>query len=65
MRVKKHSGARAVNREFNYNFGSNLGLMGSGWGSNGRDAPIGFIWAEFQLERSHSEAFRDQNYALA
>ena len=32
--------ARAVDREFNYNFGSNLGLFGSGRGSNGRGAPV-------------------------
>ena len=53
--------ARAVDREFNYNFGSNLGLLGSGGGSNGRGAPVGFIWAEFQLKRSHGDLFRDQN----
>ena len=33
--------ARAVDREFNYNFGSDLGLLGSGRGSNGRGAPVG------------------------
>ena len=37
--------------EFNYNFGSNLGLFGSGSGVNGRGAPVGFIWAEFQLKQ--------------
>ena len=42
-------------------FGSNLGRLGSGRGSNGRDAPIGFIWADFQLKRSHGDPFRDQN----
>ena len=54
--------ARAVDREFNYKFGSHLGLLGSGRGSNGRGAPIGFIWAEFQLKRSHCDPFRDQNH---
>ena len=53
--------ARAVDREFNYNFGSNLGLFGSGRGSNGRGAPVGFIWAEFQLKRSHGDPFHAQN----
>ena len=48
-------------REFNYKFGSNLGRLGSGRGSNGRGAPVGFIWAEFQLKRSHGDPFRDQN----
>ena len=51
----------AVDREFNYNVGSNRGLFGSGGGLNGRGAPIGFIWAEFQLKRSHGDLFRDQN----
>ena len=54
--------ARAVDQEFNYNVGSNLGLFGSGRGSNGRGAPVGFIWAEFQLERSHDDLLRDQNH---
>ena len=52
---------RVVDREFNYNFGSNLGLFGSGRGSNGRGAPVGFIWADFQLKRSHGDPLRDQN----
>ena len=56
--------ASAVDREFNYNFGSNLGLLGSGRGSNGRGAPVGFIWAEFQLKRSHGDPLRDQNRAF-
>ena len=53
--------ARAVDQEFNYNFGSNLSLFGSGRGSNGRGAPVGFIWTDFQLKRSHGDPFRDQN----
>ena len=53
--------ARAVDREFNYNVGSNLGLFGSGRGSDRRGAPVGFIWADFQLKRSHGDPFRDQN----
>ena len=56
--------ARAVDREFNYNFGSNLGRFGSGRGSNGRGAPVGFIWAEFQLKRSHGDPFHAQNNCL-
>ena len=56
--------ARAVDREFNDNFGSNLGLWGSGRGFNGRGAPVGFIWAEFQLKRSHGELFRAPNHGL-
>ena len=52
--------ARAVDREFNYNFGSKLGILGSGRGLNGRGAPIGLIWAEFQLKQSHGDPFRDQ-----
>ena len=50
---------RAVDREFNYNCASNLGLWGSRRGSNGRGAPVGFILAEFQLKRSHGDLFRD------
>ena len=41
--------ARVVDREFNYNFGSNLGLFGSGREFTGRGAPVGFIWTDFQL----------------
>ena len=36
-----------------------LGLFGSGRGSNGRGAPVGFIWAELQLKRSHDNPSRD------
>ena len=43
------------------NFGSNLGLFGSGRGSNGRGAPVGFIWTNFQLKRSHGDPFHAQN----
>ena len=50
-----------MNQEFNYNFGSNLGLFGSGRGFNGRGTHVGFIWAEFQLKRSHVDLSRDQN----
>ena len=56
--------ARAVDREFNYNFGSNLGLFGVGRGVNRRGAPAGFIWTEFQLERSHGDPFHARNSRL-
>ena len=56
--------ARAVDREFNYNFGSNLGLLGSRRGSNRRGAPVGFIWADFRLKRSHGDPFRDQHHVF-
>ena len=56
--------AQAVDREFNYNFSSNLGLLGSGGGLNRRAAPVGFIWAEFQLKWSHGDPFRDQNHVF-
>ena len=46
--------------EVNSNFGSNLGRFGSGRGSNGRGAPVGFIWADVQLKRSHGDPSRDQ-----
>ena len=36
-------------------------VLGSGRGLNGRGAPIGSIWAEFQLKRSHGDPIRDQN----
>ena len=48
--------------EVNSNFGSNLGRFGSGRDSNGRGASVGFIWAEFQLKRSHDDPLRDQNH---
>ena len=51
-------------REWNYKFGSNFGLFGSGRGFNRRSAPIGSIWAEFQLKWSHGDPFRDPNHAL-
>ena len=38
-----------------------LARVGSGRGSNGRGAPVGFIWADFQLKRSHGNPFRDHN----
>ena len=56
--------AGAVDREFNYDFGSELGLFGSGMGVNGRGAPVGSIWAEFQLKRSHGDPFRNPNHVL-
>ena len=62
--VNNIAAARAVEREFNYNFGSDLGLFGSGSGSNGRGAPVGFIWTDFQLKRSHGDPFRDHNRAF-
>ena len=53
-----------MDREFNYNVSSSLGLLGSGRGLNRRGAPIGYIWAEFQLKRSHGDPFRDQNHVF-
>ena len=50
--------------EFNYKCGSNRGLLGSGRGLNGSSAPVGLIWAEFQLKRSHGDPFREQNHVL-
>ena len=50
--------------EVNCNFGSNLGRFGSGRGFNRRGAPVGFIWAEFQLKRSHGDPFHAQNNRL-
>ena len=50
--------------EVNSNFGSNLRRFGSGRGFNGRGAPVGFVWAEFQLKRSHGDPFRAQNNRL-
>ena len=55
---------REVDREFKYNFGSNLGLFGSGRGSNGRGAPVGFVWAEFQLKRSHGLVLTNDDLVL-
>ena len=56
--------ARAVDREFNYNFGSNLGLFGCGRGLNGRGAPAGSVWAEFQLKWSRGAPFHAQTFFL-
>ena len=50
--------------EFNSNFGSNLGLFGSGRGFNGRGAPVGFICTDFQLRRSHGDPFHASNSRL-
>ena len=57
----KIAAARAVHREFNYNFGSNLGLFGSRRGSSRRGAPVGLIWAQFQLKQSHGDPFHAQS----
>ena len=38
-----------------------MAVLGSGRGFNGRGAPVGFIWAEFQLKRSHGGPFHAQN----
>ena len=38
-----------------------MAVLGSGRGLNGRGAPVGSIWAEFQLKRSHGDPFRDRN----
>ena len=48
----------------NCNFGSIFGRFGSGRGFNRRGAPIGFVWAEFQLKRSHGDPFHAQNNRL-
>ena len=56
--------ARAVDQEFNYIIGSNLGLLGSARDSKGRGAPIGSIYAKFQPKRSHDDPFRGQNHDL-
>ena len=48
-------------RPRNLYFGSNMAVLGSGRGLNGRGAPIGSIWAEFQLKRSYGDPFRAQN----
>ena len=49
----------------NLDFGSNLGVLGSGRGSKRRGAPIGSIATEFELKRSHGDPFRDQNHDSA
>ena len=64
VRCANIAAARAVDREFIYNFGSNLCLLGSGRGVNGRAAPVGLIWAEFQLKRSHGDPFHAQSSRL-
>ena len=51
-------------RPRNLDFGSNIVVLGSGRGSNGRGAPVGFIWTEFQLKRSHGDPFHAQNNRL-
>ena len=56
-RVRNIAAARAVDREFNYMFGSIFCFLGSGRDFNRRGAPIGFIWAEFQLKQSHGTHF--------
>ena len=38
-----------------------MGVLGSGKGLKRRGAPVGFMWAEFQLELSHSDLFHAQN----
>ena len=53
--------AGAVDREFNYNFGSNLGPRGSGSGLNERSVSAKSILAWFGLKRSLGDPFRDQN----
>ena len=50
--------------EFNFNFGSNLGLFWLWEGFNGRGAPVGFIWTEVQLKRGHGDPFHAQNNRL-
>ena len=41
-----------------------MAVLGSRRGLNGRGAPVGSIWAEFQLKRSHGDPFRDQNHGF-
>ena len=48
----------------NLDFGSNLGVWGSGRGLKRRGAPAGSIWVEFQLKWSHGDLFRDQNHVF-
>ena len=48
----------------NLDFGSNICLLGSGRGLKRRGAPIGSILAKFQLQRSHSDPFCDQNHVF-
>ena len=38
------------------------GRVGLQEGFKRRGAPVGFIWAEFQLKRSHGDPFRHQNH---
>ena len=38
-----------------------MAVLGSGRDLNGRGAPVGSIWSEFQLKRSHGDPFRDRN----
>ena len=45
----------------NLDFGSNIAVSGSGRNLKRRLAPVGFIWAEFQLKQSHSDPFRCKN----
>ena len=39
-------------------------FLAPGGGFNARDAPVGFIWAEFQLKRSHGDPFHARNSRL-
>ena len=65
MKVRMNiTAARAMDREFNCKFGSNLGLFGSGRGSKGHGAPIGSIWADVQLNWSHDDPFHDRTHAF-
>ena len=50
--------------EFNYDFGANLGLFGSGKGFNGRGVPAGFICTDAQLKWSHGDPFHARNNRL-
>ena len=51
-------------RPRNLDVGSNMAVLGSGRDLNGRGAPVGSIWAEFQLKRDHSDPIRDQNHVF-
>ena len=53
--------ARAVDREFKYNLGSQLATQGSGAAFKRDGVSAKPILAEFQLKRSHSDPVHGQN----
>ena len=48
----------------NPDFGSNMGLLGSGRDLKRRGASVGSIWAEFQFKRSHGDPCHAQTNNL-